>query len=47
MDCAGYEEPLTSKCNETDNNQTDILLQDIYHQRKEVLVSVPTFEPIN
>ena len=27
MDCAGYEEQFTSKYNETDNNQTDILLQ--------------------
>ena len=37
MDCAGYEQPLTSKRNETDNNQVDILLQDMGIPRKEVL----------
>ena len=29
MDCAGYEEQFTSKYNETDNKQTDILLQKL------------------
>ena len=37
MDCAGYEQPFTSKRNETDNNQVDILLQDMGIPRNEVL----------
>ena len=35
MDCAGYEQPFTSKCSRTDNNQVDILLQDMGIPRKE------------
>ena len=42
MDCAGYEQPFTSKGNGTDNNQVDILLQHMGIPRKEILALATT-----